>query len=322
MPKQIDNKHLIKKAYLNRHNNNLSARNIAEIFDVSYKTVYNYINDDNLTIKVKKNKKEIPQNVIDFIIKHTINNKDFNAKKLIKKIKKEFGIEIKKNKLYYILKINKITHKRANHKNTTAKTKRSNEDIKNLHEKIVKINGDKDDNIIFSDEAHINLDMINNYGWNKSGEEVTFKKDTPKQIINQRITLILSVSRKKKVGITIVKGNCKAVTFKKHIKKIKKNRSEKYSYQDNARVHHAKIVKNSMKRQGLRPIFGIPYTPELNITEYIVNILKQKIKSTEMEKRKNWKKLIRNCWNSIDDKFIENTYNHVYSNSDICDRCT
>jgi hypothetical protein len=54
----------------------------------------------------------------------------------------------------------------------------------------------------------------------------------------------------------------------------------------------------------------------------LINTQKQKIKSTEMEKRKNWKKLIINCWNSIDDKIIEDIYNHVYLNSDICDRCT
>ena len=52
---------------------------------------------------------------------------------------------------------------------------------------------------------------------------------------------------------------------------------KKYHYHDNARIHTAKIVKSSMKRLGIIPINGIPYTSELNLSEYVINMFKQKL---------------------------------------------
>ena len=286
MPKLVYNKALIQKAYHNRHNTNLTVAQIAEIFNISRKSVYNYVNSPTLTDNIddsnynKRNKRSFSNfisEIIEFIKSKTINNRDFNFKSLRKKIKKEFKVNIKKGQLYSILSNEGITYKRANCKNTTVKAKRSLSEIKDLHTKITSINnGELEDNINFTDEVHISLDSIKRYGWNKSGEEVTFDKQVPSELVNKRISMIVTINKSGKVNYTITKGTCNADLYKKHIKKTNKICPKKYYYQDGAKIHSAKIVKNSMKRLGIIPITGVPYTPELNIAEYFLIFLNKK----------------------------------------------
>jgi len=321
MPKKVYNKHLIVKAYNNKKENHLTNYKIAILFNISTRSIYNYLNDDNLTDDIKTNKTHIPQEINDFIVNYAINNHNFNCKKLRKKIKSKFKFEIKRNRLYNILKENNLTYKRANIKNTSANTKRSLNDIKNLHKTITSINGDDKDNIIFTDEVHFVLDSVNNYGWNYKNKEVTFIKNTPTKIVNKRVSVIASVSRKNKIDYTIIEGKCNAEKYKKHIKKVSKKCKQKYYYQDGARIHTAKIVKNSMQRLGIKNIQGIPYTPELNIIEYFFNVLKRKFKSIDITDRINVKNIIRKSWNLIDNRILENTYHHVYDDISFCNRC-
>ena len=76
-----------------------------------------------------------------------------------------------------------------------------------------------------------------------------------------------------------------------------------------------------MKRLGKKPIYGVPYTPELNISEYVINILKKKIYSTDFSERMDIHALMRKCWKSLDDGVISKIYDHVYDDIHFCDRC-
>ena len=92
MPKKVYNKHLIVKAYNNKKENHLTNYKIAILFNISTRSIYNYLNDDNLTDDIKTNKTHIPQEINDFIVNYAINNHNFNCKKLRKKIKKTRNI--------------------------------------------------------------------------------------------------------------------------------------------------------------------------------------------------------------------------------------
>lgn len=321
MPKLITNKYMIVNAYNDKHNNHLTNKQIAKLYDISPKTIYNYINNPDLTDNVKRESFEHSPEIINFIINRAINNMHFNFKSMRKALNKEFNINIKKHQLYSILKKNNLTYKRANIKNTSINTKRSIDKIKNLHNKITTINGNNEDNIIFTDEAHIRFDDIKMYGWNLKNKEVTFIKDTPTKLINKRVSIIASVSRYKKIGYSIIYGSCDNIKYKRHVKKINKKVHKRYHYHDGAKIHETKLVLNSMKRMGIIGIKGVPYTPELNIIEYFFNVLKYKIKTTEFKDRLSLNKFINKCWNSIDNEYLSKTYNHVYSNIEFCNRC-
>ena len=214
MPKKILNKYLILNAHKNKNNYGLTDNQIANIFKISRKTIYNYVNNPNLTINIKRNKKNIDPKIIEFIISRAVNNFNFNFKKMRIAIKKNFNIFISKHNLYKILKNNNLTYKKANIKNTTTNTNRSIDKIKNLHNKITSINNGNNDNIIFTDEAHIRFDDIKPYGWNYKNKEVTFTKNTPSNISNKRVSIIALISKNKKVGYSLIYNSCNGGNIK------------------------------------------------------------------------------------------------------------
>ena len=109
MPKliSVDKKINVIKAYENKDNYNLSTPQICEMFDVCRKSIFNWKKNvsKNIPLKIKKwyKKSDITPEIEQFIINKTINNPNFNANKLIKKVNKLFNIKIKRNKIYQIL---------------------------------------------------------------------------------------------------------------------------------------------------------------------------------------------------------------------------
>jgi transposase len=61
--------------------------------------------------------------------------------------------------------------------------------------------------------------------------------------------------------------------------KDKYNNKKIFLYMDNAAVHRNKYVSKSLENTKLNVLFGIPYCPELNCSEYIFSILKKKFRS-------------------------------------------
>lgn len=133
--------------------------------------------------------------------------------------------------------------------------------------------------------------------------------------------MIISLSKNKKLGYTLTDKTCDSFVYKKHLKKIKKKTMIRNFYKENASIHKSKIVRNSMKRIGIKPIYGIPYTPELNIVEYFINILKKKLYEQPLESRQNIERLIQKTWESIDDSIITKIYNNIYGNKNFYNKC-
>ena len=330
MPKIINDKYIIKNIYNKRKIYDLKISDIKILCNVSERTIYYIAKDDTITknnrkTKIKRTKKidMLSNEKIKFIIDNTINNALFSMKKLRKKYKKTFNEHISMNLVYSIYKKNKITYKRANTRSINKKSDRNKNDIKELHQKIVKINNNnEDDNILFTDEVHIDINEINNYGWNYKNQEVdhsVIKIKKNKKNKNTRLTLIASVSKKGKLDYTLAYGNVNGKIYKQHIKRMQRKKKYKYHYHDNCGIHRSKIVRNSMKRLGITVIRAISYTPELNIIEYMFNVLKKKIKKGGYEEKKNIRRFIRKCWNEIPNIYLEKTYDRIFKNNNFVD---
>jgi len=48
-----------------------------------------------------------------------------------------------------------------------------------------------------------------------------------------------------------------------HVKEIHNKTNKKKHYLDNAKIHHSKMVKETLNEKNIETIYGIPYTPEL-----------------------------------------------------------
>ena len=314
MPKEVHNKQLILDAYNDRHNNKLTIEKIGKLFAVSPKTVTNYNHRpssffNSTSIKRKTFMDSLPDGVVQHIIDKSINNPYFNAGLLCNEVNKLFDISLTNRKIYSILKKNNITYKKAT---IVRKSKLSKIEIDNMiEEKIDKVS--KMDDVIFTDEVHIELSDTNKYGWNVSGEKTIFEKDAPNKVLNKRFTIIASVSKSRKIAYKIYERSVNGEIFKKYMKELDKKVVCKNHFLDNARIHHYKKLKKMITRLKMKPIYGIPYTPFLNIIENFFRSFKTKLRKELLSKRTDIKKTIRKCWNSVSEEVLLNTYNHVYT---------
>ena len=84
-------------------------------------------------------------------------------------------------------------------------------------------------------------------------------------------------------------------TFRKYMRCVNKRVNCKNHFLDNARIHHYNKVKATCKRLKINTIYGVPYTPHLNIIENFFRSLKTKLRKELLESRINIKKIIRKC---------------------------
>ena len=139
------------------------------------------------------------------------------------------------------------------------------------------LNNNDEDNVVFTYEVHIDLSDIKNYGWNIKGKKVIYDQEISRKILNKRLTVIASVSRNRKIGYKIIKGNINWEIFNKYVKNIKKKTNIKNFYLDNAHIHHYHKVKETLNDKHL--IYGIPYNPQLNTIENFFRSFKANIRN-------------------------------------------
>lgn len=108
------------------------------------------------------------------------------------------------------------------------------------------------------------LKLINDYGWSESGKPTIFDKNVPTKIVNKRITIIACVSRTKKIGYNIYDKSVNSECFCKYIKHISKKTNKKHYYLDKASIHTARNVRDTLKSEGINPIYGVPKNPQFN----------------------------------------------------------
>ena len=313
MPKLIENRDLILKTYHNRHKYGLTIANIAEIFEVDPKTINNYVHKDSEFINSKRIKRNsfmdtLSDDIVNHIINDATNNQYFCTTNVIKDIKKTFKIKLTAAQIYSILRKNNITYKKAI---IRRKTKYTDDQYKEMiQDRIERVTAA--DDVIYTDEVHIELGEIKAYGWNESGKEVVFKDNSPSKIFNKRFTVIASISKTKKIGYKIHEKTVDGEKFKSYIKYIDKKTKCKTHFFDNARIHHYRKLNNTCSRLKINRIYGVPYTPHLNIIENFFRSFKTQLRKELTLNRSNIKRTIRKCWNNVSDTVITNTYNHVY----------
>jgi hypothetical protein len=321
MPKIIYNKSDILNAYHNRHELGVTIRQISLIYNIDPKTINNYRHknldfiNSNFINKVSF-MHALSDDLINYIIIQSIDNPYFNINRLRHYIKIKFKKILTKHQIYCILKFNNVTYKKAVRK-TKMKNKTDIEikkEIDTVLDKISKINKNNNkDNVVFIDETHVDISEIKKYGWSKKGYDVIYDDIVPNKILNKRFTVIAAVSKTNKIGYKIIKGSVNGETFNNYINYISRKTKLNNYYLDNARIHHYKKVKTTMKYKRINVIYGVPYNSQLNIIENFFRSFKTKIRNTNLNERTNIEKIIRKCWKSVNNEVMVNTYNHIYT---------
>lgn len=134
------------------------------------------------------------------------------------------------------------------------------------------------DHIYFSDATHPTHNTKPSYGWIKKGKagDVYLKSNTGRKRLN--ILGALDIADKK--AVVIEEKTIDATAIIALLENIKKQQphGKVYLVLDNAKYHHARLVKNwFLNHPRFKPIFLPPYSPNLNLIERLWRFFHQKI---------------------------------------------
>lgn len=138
-------------------------------------------------------------------------------------------------------------------------------------------------NSIHVDESSFDRNELKRYGYSKKSQEI--KKILKHKKNKERFTLLQAISQYGIVEYEILEGSVDAEIYLNFIKKIQKNplNIDKKIYQDNARIHHAIIVKKYCNEHNIKMMYNPAYTPEFNPIELIFGQLKSIYREVDHE---------------------------------------
>lgn len=300
----------VKELALRYYNSSkyVSIKDTIEIFNISNGSLFRWIklNNHNKLSKTKKRftrKTKITPEIKCYIRTHVIKRVTMNYKNLLKLIRKKYLITISKSSLYNVISRLNITRKRIKRRTITKNKKKHNKDVREYKKKAKKVDYKK---LISIDESHFDNEMTSNYGWSVAGEEINKKLHIKKKV---RYTLICAISNRKVLCSMVVSGSVNAEVFKEFIIKLNDTIEPNSTLLlDNARIHHAKIVKELINELGHNLFFNAPYSPEFNPIELVFSKVKYIVR-TKNKNGKNLKKHILQSLKQLTRTNLNNYYN-------------
>ena len=213
------------------------------------------------------------QNALEtYLVSHTLTT----AKEVSEHIHTTYG------KIYSVLGVTKLLHRLGF---TYKKPKIVPGNVSSLlqQEWIKKYEGikgklGKHDQIYFSDATHPTHNTKPSYGWIKKGKknDVYIKSNTGRK----RINVLGAMSMRNKQAIVIEQDsiNAQAIIHLLEAIKQKQKHGKVFIVLDNAKYHHAKIVRNwLLNHPRFKPVFLPPYSPNLNLIERLWRFFHQKV---------------------------------------------
>lgn len=250
--------------------NDFNKSEIAKCYLVSRKSLYNWEKGVHIN-KVTTRKKKLTPAIKCYIRTYVISRISFQYKLLIKNIQRKYNVKIGKTLLYDTLKSMNIVRKKVNQKTVFMTQRRKRKLVTALKKTVKKISLN---DIISLDESSIDTHIDNPYGWGVKGTKITIIKKQQKV----RYTVTCAVKMNGEMETQIIKGSANANTFLTFIKNIvSKLPTNKITYilLDNARIHHAKILKTYLSGiTNVKFIYNVPYCPEYNPIEKVFSEVK------------------------------------------------
>lgn len=139
-------------------------------------------------------------------------------------------------------------------------------------------------NLVFLDEAGINLGLTRLYGRAPKGERAYDKR--PRHV-GENISLLGALSTDGLIATMSITGSVNTQVFLTYIQQVLAPQlwAGAIVVMDNLAVHHAKIVRTAIAAAGAQLIFLPPYSPDLSPIELCWSKLKQFLRSAKARTR-------------------------------------
>lgn len=160
--------------------------------------------------------------------------------------------------------------------------------------------------VIYIDESSFCVNLRKNYGYSKKGKEIN--KFIRHKHNKKRNTLLAAMSNNKIVAYKVLEGSVNMHIYLEFIKENIDIFKNKKIIQDNARIHHAKIVKEYAKNENVELKYNPAYTPEFNPIELLFNKCKTEFKKLD---HVNLHDDIDSVLKKITSNDCQRFYNHV-----------
>ena len=159
---------------------------------------------------------------------------------------------------------------------------------------------------IFIDESSFCINEIKEYGYSKKGLKINklFKHKHNKK----RYTLLAAINNQQIVNYKIIDEPVNQFIYLDFIKEINEKVKNKIILQDNARIHHSKILKEYALKENIKLKYNPAYTPEFNPIELMFNKCKINFKKLD---HINIIQDIKDSLDIITSTNCQNFYNYV-----------
>jgi len=271
------------------------------ISDDTYKAIKAYMKKFEDRPKQKRVNKLTPQiesYIVNYVEKNS--NKIINAKKLRKSIRRQFDVHVCIDTIYKWFRKLNITYKKVNKKKILVR-KQQVKKVKALMDQIKLV--EDPNNIISIDESHFETGMIPAKSWSLKGKKI-YNKTYNKT--RKNISLLTAISKQKVIGYENVNGSINGQIFLDFIKRI--YHDDHVYLMDNARIHHAKILKEYINEKNAKIIYNVPYNPETNPIEHLFSKLKHDVVQQDTKTLSSLKESIDKCIKKTKKKHLENYY--------------
>lgn len=199
------------------------------------------------------------------IVEHLEQKVYQNAIDIVEYINKEFGIKYTAQGLVKFLHRIGFVYKKPKHVPCKANEELQRKFVDETYKKLKENLGEKD-KIYFMDGTHPHYNSMPAYGWIKKGKDI----DLPANTGRERLNINGAIDITNTDFIYREDESINALTTIELFKQIElKNpdANQIFVILDNAKVNHAKIVKEFLKTSTIKPIYLPPYSPNLNIIE-------------------------------------------------------
>lgn len=287
---------------------------IENTFSICISTFYNWLYLFNNLSKVdfknyfihKTHKCKITKEYIEYLLNLVKNDTFIRIKGIKNKLKDKFNISISESSIRNILQKNGITFKKIYKQinpYTEKELKKQQKILKN------KINKAGIENIKSIDEFSIHFNEQPKYTWSPKGKQYSVQT-TNKNIYGKKYSLCMSIDTSNIFSYILKEKSIKSDDFNNFITNINKTKKTRL-LMDNARIHHSKLFKETIKKNKLKVIYGIPYYSKYNPIEYIFSLLRKEIQNDRCNSEKEIINTINKFIININKNIIINTYNHI-----------
>ena len=172
--------------------------------------------------------------------------------------------------------------------------------------------------IIYLDETGFNLHQTSNFGW--APANITPYVQVPASKGNN-LSVLMAIRHNGVICYEKRKGPFDSGAFVEFLQKMLPYlRPDSVIIMDNARIHHARIVKEFIQQNNMCVEFLPPYSPMLNPIEEVFSLLKRKYNQIRprAEKQSELENNVENALRHIMDSNFINFYRHSTEFYDAC----